>query len=51
MNRTLNLRRDELAELATDELASIAGGITQWCNTLQYCHVITLPLYVCLDPR
>jgi len=49
MKRTLTLRRDALTELATDDLAVVVGGITQNCNTLQFCDIPTLPLLVCLD--
>jgi hypothetical protein len=51
MKRTLNLRRDELTELTTADLAEIDGGyqITQNCNTLQYCNIPTIPLLVCLS--
>lgn len=50
MKRTLVLRRDTLTELAATDLAAIAGGeaITQWCNTLQFCAIPTLPLLVCI---
>lgn len=53
MNRTLTLRRDRLTELASDELAGIGGGdaITQNCNTLHFCDIPTLPLFVCIGPR
>lgn len=51
MTRTLNLRREQLAELRSDELAEVVGGITQYCNTLQFCVIPTLPLLVCLGPR
>jgi len=49
MKRTLTLRRDALTELASDDLAVVVGGITQNCNTLQFCDIPTLPLLVCLD--
>lgn len=52
MKRTLRLSSETLTELTATDLAGIAGGaITQWCNTLQFCNIITLPLLVCLDPR
>lgn len=53
MKRTLNLRSEALTELVADELAEVGGGqaITQYCNTLQYCNILTLPLLVCLRPR
>ncbi|HEX8001059.1 MAG TPA: hypothetical protein VF519_00020 [Mycobacteriales bacterium] len=52
MKRSLNLHREELAELTATELGEVGGGyqITQWCNTLQYCHIPTIPLYGCLPP-
>ena len=51
MERTLRLRRDKLTELATADLAAVAGAlmITHNCNTLDFCHVPTLPVRVCLQ--
>jgi hypothetical protein len=48
MKRTLSLTRETFTELNDGELAGIAGGITQNCNTLQFCAIPTLPLLVCL---
>ncbi len=50
MKRSLSLRGEHLVELSTDELGIVVGGITQWCNTLQYCNIPTLPAYRCLPP-
>ncbi|HEV2889039.1 MAG TPA: hypothetical protein VGX28_01550 [Frankiaceae bacterium] len=50
MNRTLRLHAETLVELTSDELGSIAGGITQNCNTLHFCVIPTLPLFVCIPP-
>lgn len=48
MNRTLRLHRDELTELTATDLAEVVGGITQYCNTIHFCAIPTLPLAVCL---
>ena len=50
MKRTLRLSRETLTELSTTELANVAGGdaITQNCNTLHFCVIPTLPLFVCI---
>lgn len=49
----LRLNRDTLTELTPADLAEVGGGdaITQWCNTIHFCHIPTLPLAECLDPR
>ncbi len=51
MKRTLTLRRDTLSDLTSEDLAGVVGGITQNCNTLQYCDIPTLPLYPCLETK
>jgi hypothetical protein len=49
MKRTLSLRGETLTELAAPELAEIGGGaITQYCNTIHFCNIPTLPLLVCI---
>ena len=50
MKRTLRLHRDALTELTPSDLADVVGAeaITQYCNTIHFCDIPTLPLRDCL---
>lgn len=51
MKRTLSLTRETLTELTADEMSVVVGGITQNCNTLQFCDTLECPtIKGCLVP-